>query len=67
MKDNRFNPIDPSRENGRMYPNHSPKLDIDMLLLQSAMLAKKEERRLNIAGWTMGICFVIGLLFVIFN
>ena len=67
MKDIRYNPIDPSRENGRIYPNHSAYVDVDMVLLQSAMLAKKEEKRLNIAGWTMGICFVIGLLFVIFN
>ena len=66
MRDIRFDPKDTSKENGRIYATHSKLPDIDMVLLQSAMLAKRDVKRLNIAGIVCVVSFVLFVLCVLF-
>jgi hypothetical protein len=56
-QDIRYNPIDPARENGKVYPNHPNKIDIDMQMFQEAFIARRDVRRLNTAFWTFTIGF----------
>ena len=65
-QDIRINPIDPARENGRIYPNHSKPIDIDMYLFQSSMLARKEKKRLNIFFWIFFVCWVAFMFYVFY-
>ena len=65
-QDIRYNPIDPARENGRVYPNHQSKIDIDMQMFQEAFIAKRDMRRLNNAFWAFTVGFSIFCLIFIF-
>jgi len=56
-QDIRYNPIDPARENGKVYPNHPSKIDIDMEMFQEAFIARRDVRKLNIAFWAFTIGF----------
>jgi len=58
-QDIRINPKDPARENGRIYPNHNQYIDIDMVMLQSAMLAKRDVKRLKYTGWIFLVAFLL--------
>ena len=58
MRDIRFDPKDTSKENGRIYATHSKLPDIDMVLLQSAMLAKRGVKRLNIGFWVFFVAWI---------
>jgi len=62
----RINPIDPARENGRIYPNHSKPIDIDMYLLQSSMLARRDKKRLNIGFWLFLVIWLAFLGYVFY-
>ena len=65
MKQNiRINPIDPARENGRIYPNHYKNIDLDMYMFQSAMLARKEKKRLNVFFWVFVVCWAAFMAYV---
>ena len=65
-QDIRYNPIDPARDNGKVYPNHPSKIDIDMQMFQQAFIARRDVRRLNDAFWAIIVTFSLLCLLFIF-